>query len=40
MAQRPRHTGELAPAYVFFASPEASYVNGCVLSVTGGEPMP
>ena len=38
--QRPAQPAELAPAYVFLASPEASYVNGCVLSVTGGEPMP
>lgn len=38
--RRPAQPAELAPAYVFLASPEASYVNGCVLSVTGGEPMP
>ncbi|QFZ21094.1 SDR family oxidoreductase [Saccharothrix syringae] len=28
---------ELAPAYVFFASPESSYVTGEVLGVTGGQ---
>ena len=27
---------ELAPAYVFFASQESSYVTGEVLAVTGG----
>lgn len=27
---------ELAPAYVFLASPEASYVSGSVVAVTGG----
>jgi len=30
---------ELAPAYVFFASPESSYVTGEVLGVTGGQPL-
>jgi hypothetical protein len=28
---------ELAPAYVYFASQESSYVSGAVLSVTGGQ---
>ncbi|WP_438941439.1 hypothetical protein [Micromonospora deserti] len=27
---------ELAPAYVFFASQESSYVTGEILGVTGG----
>ncbi|MGV8909463.1 MAG: SDR family oxidoreductase [Propionicimonas sp.] len=31
---------ELAPAYVFLASGESSYVVGETLSVTGGEPTP
>ena len=31
---------ELAPAYVFLASPESSYVLGETLSVTGGMPTP
>ena len=31
---------ELAPAYVFLASAESSYVAGETLSVTGGEPTP
>jgi NAD(P)-dependent dehydrogenase (short-subunit alcohol dehydrogenase family) len=30
---------EVAPAYVFFASQESSYVTGEVLAVTGGQPM-
>jgi NAD(P)-dependent dehydrogenase (short-subunit alcohol dehydrogenase family) len=30
---------ELAPAYVFFASQESSYITGEVLGVTGGQPL-
>jgi NAD(P)-dependent dehydrogenase (short-subunit alcohol dehydrogenase family) len=30
---------ELAPAYVFLASAEASYVSGAVIPVTGGKPL-
>jgi NAD(P)-dependent dehydrogenase (short-subunit alcohol dehydrogenase family) len=30
---------ELAPAYIFFASQESSYVTGEVLGVTGGQPL-
>jgi NAD(P)-dependent dehydrogenase (short-subunit alcohol dehydrogenase family) len=30
---------ELAPAYVFLASPESSYVTGQVIGVTGGSPV-
>lgn len=37
--KRPAQPAELAPAYVFLASPEASYVNGEILGVTGGEPL-
>ena len=31
---------ELAPAFVFFASQESSYVTGEVLGVTGGRLLP
>ncbi|WP_432560931.1 SDR family oxidoreductase [Kineococcus sp. SYSU DK003] len=31
---------EMAPAYVFLASPESSYVVGAVLNVNGGMPTP
>ena len=31
---------ELAGAYVFLASPEATYVTGTVIGVHGGMPMP
>ncbi|NNC14088.1 SDR family oxidoreductase [Planctomonas sp. JC2975] len=31
---------ELAPAFVFLASPESSYVVGATLAVTGGMPTP
>ncbi|MEV0129368.1 SDR family oxidoreductase [Dactylosporangium sp. NPDC050688] len=37
--QRPGQPAELAPAYVFFASQESSYVTGEVLGVTGGQPL-
>ncbi len=30
---------ELAPAYVMLASPEASYITGAMVPVTGGRPM-
>ncbi|WP_225769918.1 SDR family oxidoreductase [Inquilinus sp. Marseille-Q2685] len=36
---RPAQPAELAPAYVLLASPEASYITGAVLAVTGGRPM-
>jgi NAD(P)-dependent dehydrogenase (short-subunit alcohol dehydrogenase family) len=34
---RPAQPAELAPAFVFLASSEASYVTGAVVPVTGGE---
>ncbi len=37
---RAAQPAELAPAYVFFSSPESSYVVGATLSVNGGVPTP
>jgi NAD(P)-dependent dehydrogenase (short-subunit alcohol dehydrogenase family) len=37
--KRPAQPAELAPPYVFLASPESSYVNGEILGVTGGRPL-
>ena len=37
---RAAQPAELAPAYVFLASAEASYVTGEVLNATGGTPLP
>ncbi len=36
MLGRPAQPAELAPAYVFLASADASFITGSVLSVTGG----
>ncbi|GAB3228242.1 SDR family oxidoreductase [Kineococcus gypseus] len=36
---RPGQPAELAPAYVFFASQESSYITAEVLGVTGGSPI-
>ncbi|MDQ3855649.1 MAG: SDR family oxidoreductase [Chloroflexota bacterium] len=38
--QRPAQPLELAPAYVFLASQESSFITGEVLGVTGGNPLP
>jgi NAD(P)-dependent dehydrogenase (short-subunit alcohol dehydrogenase family) len=37
---RPAQPAELAPAFVFLGSQESSFVNGEVLGVTGGQPLP
>jgi NAD(P)-dependent dehydrogenase (short-subunit alcohol dehydrogenase family) len=37
---RPGQPAELAPAYVFLASPESSFVVGETLHVNGGSPTP
>jgi NAD(P)-dependent dehydrogenase (short-subunit alcohol dehydrogenase family) len=36
---RPAQPAELAPAYVFFASQESSFITSEVLGVTGGKPI-
>ncbi len=36
---RPAQPAELAPAYVYLACDDSSYVTGAVLPVTGGRPM-
>ena len=36
---RPAQPRELAPVYVMLASPEASYVSGATVAVTGGKPI-
>jgi NAD(P)-dependent dehydrogenase (short-subunit alcohol dehydrogenase family) len=38
--ERPAQPAELAPAFVFLASDESQYINGEVLGVTGGVPLP
>jgi NAD(P)-dependent dehydrogenase (short-subunit alcohol dehydrogenase family) len=37
--KRPGQPAELAPVYVLLASPEASYVSGATVAVTGGRPI-
>lgn len=37
--KRPAQPAELAPVYVLLASPEASYVSGAMVAVTGGRPI-
>lgn len=38
--KRPAQPVELAPAYVFLASDDASYISGEIIGVTGGKPLP
>lgn len=37
---RAAQPAELAPLFVFLASPESSYIGGEVVGVTGGKPLP
>lgn len=38
--KRPAQPVEMAHAYVFLASPEASYITGEIVNATGGTPLP
>lgn len=37
---RPAQSAEIAPAYVFLASPHASYITAEIVNATGGTPLP
>ncbi|WP_445397887.1 glucose 1-dehydrogenase [Streptomyces sp. LE64] len=37
---RPAQPAEMAPAFVFLASPRASYITGEIVNATGGTPLP
>ncbi|WP_330177926.1 SDR family oxidoreductase [Streptomyces sp. NBC_01498] len=37
---RPAQPAEMAPAYVFLASPQASYITAEIINATGGTPLP
>jgi len=37
--KRPGQPAEVAPAYVFLASDDASYISGQVIHINGGEPV-
>ena len=38
--KRPAQPAELAPAYVFLATTDSTYVTGSVMDLTGGEMLP
>jgi NAD(P)-dependent dehydrogenase (short-subunit alcohol dehydrogenase family) len=38
--KRPAQPAELAPAYVYLASNDSSYVTGAVMDLTGGRMLP
>jgi NAD(P)-dependent dehydrogenase (short-subunit alcohol dehydrogenase family) len=38
--KRPAQPAELAPAYVFLATQDSSYVTGSVMDLTGGKMLP
>jgi NAD(P)-dependent dehydrogenase (short-subunit alcohol dehydrogenase family) len=40
LMERPAQPDELAPAYVFPASNESSYMTGSILDMTGGKMLP
>jgi len=40
LMKRPAQPAEMAPAYVYLASQESSYVTGSVLDLTGGRQLP
>jgi NAD(P)-dependent dehydrogenase (short-subunit alcohol dehydrogenase family) len=37
---RPAQPAEMAPAYVFLATPHASYITAEIVNATGGTPLP
>ncbi|MFI1617333.1 SDR family oxidoreductase [Streptomyces lydicus] len=37
---RPAQPAEMAPAYVFLASPQSSYITAEIVNATGGTPLP
>lgn len=37
---RPAQPAEMAPAYVFLASQEASFITAEIVNATGGTPLP
>jgi NAD(P)-dependent dehydrogenase (short-subunit alcohol dehydrogenase family) len=37
---RPAQPAEIAPAYVFLALPQSTYVTGSIVDMTGGRMLP